>query len=532
MRTILPIFSLSLLILMSGCESPTKDIDLHIDPAFYKYVAELDLQDLSSNGSDDIADKIKVSISGPDAASIYNINGKKEISPSFNSLQLITTRANEPKAGKPLQFTVHIESRSGYAYPAQSIDVSIEEGEYFTAQEVFLLDYNRIPSGSVDRIATTAKISSGTLNKPLVISTDPATGNPSQVTVTIPDNIQFMDKTGTAISSGQLSVELINFSDTNEVAQLAMPNNTGSIQSMELDGQVEDVLMQEAPIFEINMKVGAISVTNFSGNGIQLSIPLPDHMYNEDAERPYQAGDVITLISYTEGDAFWKEDGDYTIKDVNGQLVVEANLTHLSKASLKKKTAKYLKLLKKLPNGSAPAKVRRLTLKLTKLDPRRAKRYYKTAVLKYPAQFTERRIQALSRNVERIVALQGRKLSRTLKITKKSFDEYDIEKLETGGINAGYKLYCPSYKTYVLPPSGVHLYFRKTAEGGEFEHLLTFEGNEESGNLYKVPFMEDGVSYDLKAYYSTYEIDTMNVLATEGKIYELNLPKALCDEAF
>ncbi len=58
----------------------------------------------------------------------------------------------------------------------------------------------------------------------------------------------------------------------------------------------------------------------------------------------------------------------------------------------KKKIDRFFKKLKKLPNAQTrPAKVISLARKLVKLDPKKAKRYYKTATVKFLTAFVERK---------------------------------------------------------------------------------------------------------------------------------------------
>ncbi len=58
----------------------------------------------------------------------------------------------------------------------------------------------------------------------------------------------------------------------------------------------------------------------------------------------------------------------------------------------KKKINRFFTKLKKLPNArTRPAKVISLSRKLVKLDPKKAKRYYKTATVKFLTAFVERK---------------------------------------------------------------------------------------------------------------------------------------------
>ncbi len=77
----------------------------------------------------------------------------------------------------------------------------------------------------------------------------------------------------------------------------------------------------------------------------------------------------------------------------------------------KKKTQRFFTKLKKLPNArTRPAKVISLARKLVKLDPKKAKRYYKTATIKFLTAFAERKAIQLDGIYTRLLsraAVQG-----------------------------------------------------------------------------------------------------------------------------
>ncbi len=77
----------------------------------------------------------------------------------------------------------------------------------------------------------------------------------------------------------------------------------------------------------------------------------------------------------------------------------------------KKKINRFFKKLKSLENrASRPGKVNRFSTKLVKLDPERAKRYYRTAAFKYTLVLLERQLAKQKRVFDRVLnraAAQG-----------------------------------------------------------------------------------------------------------------------------
>ncbi len=71
----------------------------------------------------------------------------------------------------------------------------------------------------------------------------------------------------------------------------------------------------------------------------------------------------------------------------------------------RKKEQRYLNQLKRLPNGAAPpARVKQPTVRLVRLNPKRAQRFYKLATLKYSSAFVQRKARSLANQLRRIVS--------------------------------------------------------------------------------------------------------------------------------
>jgi len=95
-----------------------------------------------------------------------------------------------------------------------------------------------------------------------------------------------------------------------------------------------------------------------------------------------------------------------------------------------KKIAKFFAKLKKIPNRGAPpvptAKVKRFTLKLVKLDPKKANKYYKQATRKYAYPVLAAEAKKLAKKVTKqvgkskdLTAQQIKKISKQVSTSEK-----------------------------------------------------------------------------------------------------------------
>ncbi len=537
-------------LLLNSCANPLDDFVLAVNPTFYKYVINLETVDLLNPDVDVANSDITIEITGPDAAKIYSIDGTKNFKANFGAIELITDKKSEPTAGAPLRFTVNIASNK---FKSQNINMVVNEGEFYIAQPVFLLDMSNAPAGTIDVVKTSGTLqANGQLAQPLVLNTDGATGNTSQMTMTIPNDITFLGESGQTLSGGSLAVEVIGLSDTTELAQLAMPNNTGSMQRVEINGEVSDFMFDEGPTFEINMNVGGEKVKGFTGNGVQLNIPLPDHMYNWDENREYQAGDFVGFYSFSDKDSTWKSEDDVLVELVNNQLVINPNITHLSnyRADNKsqRKIQRFLKKLKKLPNNrTRPTRVISLARKLVRLNPKTAKRYNRLVIIKFNPIFFERKlvtsrgflINRLSNSstASRITRLMSRRLTSNnpiITVTPTPTGDIEIDEMDDpNALNLGYKLYCKGSNAIVTPPAGVKIMYKAAGSNEGYSLLHTFTGGGEgSDKLQKMGGVENNKNYDFRALFESYQVDTNNVQVIDNKFYEITLPTAACDKLF
>lgn len=86
-------------------------------------------------------------------------------------------------------------------------------------------------------------------------------------------------------------------------------------------------------------------------------------------------------------------------------LLVPVTSAEAATPADRKKEQRFLNQLKRLQNGaSPPARVKQPTIRLVRLNPKRAQRFYKLATLKYSTAFVQRKASSLATQVRRIVS--------------------------------------------------------------------------------------------------------------------------------
>ncbi|WP_421751728.1 hypothetical protein [Croceimicrobium sp.] len=552
------ILSLMALGLISVACTPTDDIlddfQVHISPTFYKYVVEIDVEDLTDPETP-INGTVNVSLSGPDADAIYNIDGTKNFKVNFGTLQLMVSKEAEPTPSNPLDFKVSFEANG---YKKTELSFSIAEEDYYIADNARMLNLGNLPS-SIGNTSANGSIDPNTnqLAQPLVVNAGSA-DSLAKIKLTVPTDVKFLDADGNEIVGKRggtgLNVNILSLSDTSEAAQAAFPNGTGLIQIVQNeDGTIDTLLLDHAGTFDINMDLDGTPVRAFSGGkttgGVAARIPIDPDATNEEFNRAYQEGDSVSLLSLSEGDNAWVEDDrSYVVKKdpVTSELYFEPTLEHLSyyrrKSRKKFKPVKYYlgvgayytpgvsansgsisgSIRATYEKTSRSGKVRRRHVNLRgNFGPdfrrNRAKRYASYAQ-DVPVFQPQSGISSSAFNFSTETYTYGKFEYRVLKMVPKNQP-----------VSIGYRLYCGSSNTLVSPPAGVKMYYRKHNSGAPFAHLYTFTNENLSTTYATFPALEKNEFYDFQARFNDVQKDTMNVQVVDGRIYDVIMPDRACN---
>lgn len=543
------LFAILPCLMILSCTSPTKDFNLHINPTFYKYVVEVELFDIT-NPTVQFSDNLTIEITGEDAAGVYNIDGTKNFEINFGSLQLIIARNFQPTSGNPIDFQVKLTSNT---YQEVTLPISVGETDYFKKVDLGMLDPSNLPDGITNATGSGSLASSGQLNQPVnfVAGTNDSL---SKVEITIPTDITFMDADGNQVNGSQLDISVLSLSDTTLAGQQALPNGGGAIQTLTINGTQAQILMPPSSTFKVDMNIDGNSVKSFSGNGIQMKMDIPSIMFNDEANRNYQAGDSIALISSSDGDASWESDGVHLVQDDGqGNLFIDASVKHLSfrKLFLRSFIRSFPTLSKKLftvnaslPTGTDASVSGTMDLRFSyKTSPSSTSTISfartVTATLSTTKQniFTESILTFASGTPELTVTVgKNGTFNSTLytigNTTQAGTLETDLVFTPNGsGVDVSFSLYCEGSSTIINPPAGVKMFYKESnIPNIGYTHLYTFTEanvNLSTGRVYQ---LDDGKSYDFRALFNAEQVDTNNVLIEDGKHYQVTLPQSACDE--
>lgn len=551
---------LGLILLAFACTKPDEildDFQVHISPSFYKYVVEVDVEDLTDPAKD-LPSNITVSITGDDAAAVYNIDGTRNYQVNFGTMQLMIAKGNEPTAGNPLNFIINLEANG---YRKTSLPMQISEEDYFMADVAQMLNLNDLPN-SISNSTSNGAIDPTTnqLTQPLVVST----GSPdslSKIKLVIPADVKFLDADGNEIVGKKggtgLNVSVLSLSDTSQVAQMAMPNGTGMMQVVETDGQKDTVIMEQTGSYNITMDLDGVPVRGFSGGktsgGVSTRIPIPAGTYNLEFNRAYQEGDSISLMSLSDGDDAWQlEDRSFVVEkdQTTGDLFVNPTISHLSWYRWRRwrrwwyprvyrygLSARYAD--QNNPNGAVSGTIwARYRYSYSWWWGSRSY-YFRLRGNFGPNWRSNPRRFITTRTAWGAPTIYYTSFSPASFNTTYEFENYwgysfRILKIEpkVQPPSIGYTLYCKSMNSLVQPPAGVKMYYRKSGSGDSYQHLYTFTQQNLNVTYASFPALEAGVSYDFRAQFNDVQKDTANVLVLDGQIYQVTLPKAACDDLF
>lgn len=542
---------LALVFLAMACTKPDDildDFQVHISPTFYSYVVELEIEDLVDPATP-ISGNVSVSILGEDADLIHNIDGTKDYQVNFGTLQLMIPRNSEPTLGNPINFKVRFQANN---YQPTEVSFNINEGDFFQADVARMLNLTTLPSSAGSKSATGGiDPTTNTLAAPLVVNAG-SQDSVARIKITIPTDVKFLDADGNEIVAKKggtgLNVNVLSLSDSSEAAQQAMPNGTGLIQLVDNpNGGVDTLLLEQGGTFNINMDLDGTPVRGFSGGktsgGVTTRFPVTADAYNAEFDRPYQEGDSISLMSLSEGDGSWANDGrSYVVKKdpVTNELYVDGNIQHLSwwrwywrwwyrPVYYTRGIGAYFVDANNQPSGFVSGRVtgrlsyfrygrwRSCYLYIRgNFGPNWAsnpRRYYRSTSPYNPAIMYSNFSPSIYN-----FSVENRGVYRVLKIQAKQQP-----------VSIGYRLFCKGSNTLVDPPAGVRMFYRQSGTGDGWATLYTFTSQNAGIRFTSFPQLQNNTTYDFRAQWGDVTKDTANVQVIDGRIYDVTLPAGACN---
>tara|TARA_R110002096_G_scaffold276109_2_gene469954 strand:+ start:29354 stop:31021 length:1668 start_codon:yes stop_codon:yes gene_type:complete len=539
-----------LFVISSSCKNPIDDFNVHINPAFYDYVVDIELSEI---GGDEIisTEPFTITISGEDAQYVYASNGTKNYSVQNNSIQLILEKNAVPQPNDPINFAISLESN---VYKSKNLNISIFEEDYYYTDFIELLNTSK-PIIGTNVASTSLDLSTGFLTSPQTFNAQSDDGS-SQISLDIGTNVGFLNSEGIGLS-GNLDITILSFSDTSSISQEALEALTPS--TIHLDGTTDDLEQESTPTFEINMTVGGEKVTNFQNAGISTRISLPNDMINPNTLVPFSSGDSLGLISYTEGESDWKFENDLEVKsDANG-LFVEPEISHLSFFKLVKNFKKRFKKLKtfeitfafKIDTGKGGVTERGTfflrgykTIDGVKVGKERTwkggrfrandQEWKESKIVLRKKETDDRNLSFVVTELKLIIrgsghpfTFQGSSRRYVTGRKRRIMFFISIPPPNKLPLYIGYVIKCGS--NLVKPPAGVKLYKRLSGSGDRWGNpFLVITSKNRSLRQIASHAFEEGLSYDIRAVFADVDHIEPNIIAVNNKIYEVLVPPETC----
>lgn len=320
------------LIFISSCkkiENVAEGVKLIIDYNLVQTTVDVQFYDAATGeliGRNGDA-SVNVKITGPDQDGVMDITGVQNENRQYSSqrgimgLALIPEAAYTPSESRPVVFNM-VTDLPGYLTTSQKVTIVSEGRNQFKVNMVRL---DNPPQGvSVNRETGVTDAIDGRIQNPATVSTP--TG---RAKIEIPADIVIRDSGGNPLS-GSINVDVIHFDNTDEEALAAFPGGLMPTVTR-TDGTVADGMFYSAGFVAIEITdASGRQAATFENGTVRMEAVVSPETFNPETNSPVAAGDIVPVWSYDENTGEWTEEGFSTMQLVNGQLVADFPLTHLS----------------------------------------------------------------------------------------------------------------------------------------------------------------------------------------------------------
>jgi hypothetical protein len=322
---------LSIGFLVSSCEFPElPNPELKFSQDFMKNVAVInfttDISGQASGALNESMDGATVTITGPDAAKIYNIEGVKKFSITRGILALLLDPSSDFAGNKEYNINVVVEKEG---YLKRTVPITFVKNQNQSSYEVAMLKESNMPAGITMASNTSGIVSASGLISTINLTASNIATSGVTTAITVPTGIKMKDASG-AVLTGPLKAEVISFSENGD--------NTayfpGGMSPKNIDmgnGTTASGAFVSAGFASIDMTVGGKKVKSFEGAKVAVKMTLSKNNYNPKTEKPFAPDDTIEVWSYDNDLGQWKLESLGTVKkDADNSLYVSFETSHLS----------------------------------------------------------------------------------------------------------------------------------------------------------------------------------------------------------
>jgi len=311
-------------LLLSSCRNPAYNIDVLFDAAVIKYKATL----LVTDASGATLPALNISISGTDAASIYDFSGTKAIYSPGGIITLGVTPNAEPTIAKSINFNVVIKA-TGY----EDVNVAMEiiNGQVSQLQRVTLL---KSSAGTSASVVTSRTVPIGTNGATTVATTVTTVANlnvPTTTSLIIGSGTQFKNTAGATLSGNSLRVQLINFNTSNVLSVNLFPGGKLAARNVVMPGSATptDAFFIPAASVNVKMFMNNDEVKTFT-QPITVTTQVDPSYIITSTGATVKAGDQLPVYSYQVETGQFTFESIGTVTNIQGKLAVNITTSHLT----------------------------------------------------------------------------------------------------------------------------------------------------------------------------------------------------------
>ena len=321
---------LSVGFLNNSCEFPEfPSPELTISQDFMTHVAVVNfITDTAPEASGALVESLDntvVTITGPDAARVFSIEGTKDFKITGGMVALLLDPSADFSGDKEYNINVVVEP---VGYLKRTIPVKFIKDQNDNSYEVAMLKKSSMPAG-ITMASTTGSVTATGLTAAINLTASNSSTDGVTTVITVPAGIKMKDVSG-AVLTGSLNTEVISFSEEG--------NNTayfpGGLSPENIDlgnGTTESGAFVSAGFASIDMTVGGKKVKTFEGAKVGVKMTLSKDNFNPKTDKPFAPDDAIDVWSYDNDKGQWKfETTGKVKKDTDNSLYVSFETSHLS----------------------------------------------------------------------------------------------------------------------------------------------------------------------------------------------------------
>lgn len=302
-------------------EDLTKDLTIYTGNSFLTNPISIQVGDAAKLES--VPADLTVAIEGRDKAKIFTIFGESKIKAVSGVISLAVKVADAPSTAKPLQFTLVLSAPN---YQTVRKNYSLTTSTDISTDKVAMVNLVTPPSGiSVQNTSFTTTTTGTTAD--VSFASPLSAGKVEQASVTVKSGTKALAEDGSVLT-GAIATQLIH-NDIRSAASLSGLTEGFSNMSIKTGTTTTTTGFTPAGFYTMTMTAGGKEVSSFS-TPLDVTMDIDPAYYNEEQDRPVQAGDVLNVISRKETESTWTTETTATVVSVGGKLKVSFKQPHLS----------------------------------------------------------------------------------------------------------------------------------------------------------------------------------------------------------